>query len=276
MATAKRHSKSVRKVRETREPESKRARASRDKRKMLPVGNHLAPFRSRAGNPVIVVIWRGDYGARLFAMGEVTEMRGAQFWTNPRGARMDDRWKYIPQDERLLPRGVHRAPWRVPAGLYRGDGVVETFLAIDSEHRLVEMLQVRPFDDGTPDKAGEAEAERFLAALLDSHEATQAEAEAARDPNDPAPVPDSWGFCRFSAELPSRGIWSRHNHEYYFVDSDKKHIATLEFHNGYERTACPFDLTRTIRRIMAWLDPRGEDDDDDDDDDRAAEAWKRG
>jgi len=257
---------------------SKQTRKQKPKRKMLPIGNHVAPFRSRDGNPVLVTIWRGDIGAQLFSMGEITELRGQRFWGTPNGWREDDHWRFIPKDEALLPRGVHRAPWRLAAGMSRKEGVIETLLAIDSEHRLVEMLTVWPFKDGSPDVEGEREAELFLAALLDSHEATQAEAEATRDPNDPAPVPDVWGFQRFRTEQRERmrrGIWSRHNREYYFVDSDKKHIATLEFHNNYEREADPFELTNAMRRLMDWLDPQ-DDDDDDDDDDLAGEEWKRG
>lgn len=271
MATAKRRGgKALKLVRDSASAAAEMP-ARKETRKILPGGNHVAPFRSRAGNPMIVVIWRGDHGNQLFALGEVTEMRGAEYWLTPAGRSFDDHWKYIPRDEHLLPRGVHRAPWRIVAGR---DAMFETFLAIDSEHRLVEMLNVRRLEDGSPDDEGEAEAQRFLVALLDSRDATLAEEEAARDPADPAPVPDSWGFCRISRKMPRRGIWHRHNSEYYFVDSDKRHIATLEFHNHYEREASPFDLTRTMRRLMAWLDPQGEDDDDDDD--LAGDEWKRG
>lgn len=275
MATAKRRRKTVQQIGEATEPRGAKSPTPVEKRKYLPIGNHVAPFRSRAGNPVLVTIWRGELGAQLFSMGEVTEMRGKSYWGTPNGRREDDHWRFLPPEDRLLPRGVHRAPWRLAAGMNRRYGSIETFLAIDTDHRLVEMLTVWPYDDGSPDEEGEQEAERFLVALLDSHEASQAEAEATRDRGEPVPVPDIAGFQCFQGlkrESMHRGIWSRHNREYYFVDSDKKHIATLEFHNGYAREASPFKLTRTIRRIMAWLDPVGEDDDDDD---LAGEEWKR-
>jgi hypothetical protein len=276
MATAKRRSTKAPKLVRDSDPAKAEIPAPKVKRKLLPSGNHVAPFRSRAGNPVLLTIMRGDFGSQLFSMGEVTEMRGHSFWGTPRGMREDDHWRYIPRDEHLLPRGVHRAPWRLAAGMSRREGLIEVFLAIDSDHCLVEMLTVWPHDDGSPDVRGEEEAQRFLEALLDSHEATQAEVEATRDPNEPAPVLDPWGFNRFKSVAPERlrrGIWSRHNREYYFVDSNKKHIATLEFHDHYEQVASPFDLTNTLRKLMNRLDPI--DESDDEDDDLPGDEWKR-
>jgi len=236
--------------------------------KMLRTGNHVAPFRSRAGNPVLLVIWRGDAGAQLFAMGEVTAMQAYEFWTSTRGKRSGDHLTFIPADERLLPRGVHRAPWRI-GGRY--DPKCEVLLAIDGQHRLVEMLTIEPGE------ASEQEAVRFLLALLDTQEETEAELEAARDANDPRPLPYFRGahtlIPRDHEGRKVRGIWSCYNRTFFFVTGAGAHAATLEFHGSFEQSASLFGLTRLLRRLMVWLDPSGTSIDDDDD--LSGDEWKR-
>lgn len=243
-----------------RSPNVSDAAVGQDRPKWLPPGVHVAPFRSRAGHPVLVTIWSPGL---LFAMAEVLDASGRVFWMWPVVKQLDDHWKLIPDEKQLLPRGVHRAPWRMSSGAARTQAPV--FVAIDSQHRLVEMLGIEP---GDPEL--EAEAQRTLSALLDAHDECEKAAEAERGPDDPIPVLDSWGFIRMNKPCP--GIWSRHNREFYFVDSEHRHCATLEFHNGASQRINVFRIVRAANRIMHLIDPDAGDEDDGDDD---AEEWKR-
>jgi len=71
-----------------------------------------------------------------------------------------------------------------------------------------------------------------------------------------------------------RGIWRTSNQEYHFVNGAREHIATLQFHGAYAACTSPFTLVRTLRRLLAWLDPRAADAAGDEGDEEPGDSWQ--
>ena len=254
------------------EPETRPARKNRPRLNRLAPGVHVAPFLSLRGDPVLIDIsWDGT----LWGTAEVTRVANATFLEFQYHGG-DELWMPRPVDEahwafrqrKLLPRGVHRAPFVIGASMRYHAPQASAFLAIDGAHRLVAMLAVAPpAEREPPTEQAEAEAMRTLTAVLEAHEAREADAtEAAIAAGDP--VPDFAGTHTFKPDR--SGVWTRQGRDYLFVDSKLRHAATLRLADWVPKEIDALRLSATVRRLMRTVDPARDDDDDDDGD----EAWK--
>lgn len=231
--------------------------------KYLTGGVHVAPFLSREYHPMLVSI---EPGGRLSAIAEATVGTGRSFVflrSDGDQAQPAESWvfRYGIERRRSLPRGVHRAPWRIR---YRGEDRA-AFVAIDAGARLVEMMFAEP---GT-----EAEVERTLWALLEAQEEGEAAEEAARSITGPdGTVWSTSGRRRGVYHIP----FATEPNVFYLVavTSDERilEVADRVFLDDY---------SEEVQRLYDRLDsedpkPFGDDDDDDEDDDDAGEEWKHG
>ena len=117
-----------------RQPQRSRVRT----RKRFPEGAYVAPFKSRAGLPVVVSIWSGGV---LYHMAEVREVRGSRRRWFSREDWPAECWMFVPHEERLLARGVYCAPWLEEIA-YRTN--VPALIAVDRQHRLIATMAVEP------------------------------------------------------------------------------------------------------------------------------------